>query len=162
MPTFSEFENLPFPNSFRGLFIDVSNCPFMLRSELPASPPPTSLLGKPSSPPAPGRLPRTYGCACRFSAVCYGSNLGAGQALRPLPRVGAAAGRERVQAGRAEWRGAPASAGAPEPAPPAATARRGGERGGPASSFATSRKVPLNLERGLFPFPRTQRFLGAL
>lgn len=95
-----------------------------------------------------------------LSPVCYGSNLGAGQALRPLPRSGAAAGRERVGAGRAEWRAVSPSARAPAPPPPAVAARRGGERGGPASGFATSRGSPHKVRTRALSFPQNPKVLG--
>lgn len=47
LPTLSESENWPFPNSFRGLFTKVSNCLFMIGTKLQASPSPTFPLGEP-------------------------------------------------------------------------------------------------------------------
>lgn len=47
LPTLSESENWPFPNSFRGLFTKVSNCPFKIGTKLQASPSPTFPLGEP-------------------------------------------------------------------------------------------------------------------
>ena len=49
LPTLSESEKCPFPNSFRSLFTKVSNCPFMIGTKLQASPSPTFPLGEPFS-----------------------------------------------------------------------------------------------------------------